>query len=203
MGLVATTSLRDHMDLAAIPDNAESNLDTAEAVLADYLGFGVPEGSEAANGPLAEVTGLTSHVCVTHRTQRLLMPAEHLAPITTLESVAGEGGTELDGEPWDADDFHVSPWSLLLSDVTRWFTYGQRVLVTYTTGWANEAALPTAIAQSVLVLGAMLQSGRDGVKGERLGDYSYTLAGDPLGLDPERSLPTSLRIALRGWRRQP
>lgn len=193
MSLVSTATLATHLGLAAAPANAQSALDSAEALLSAYLGTDF--------GDLAEHAGEVAHVCPVRAGRCLFVHERGPGPVVTLTSVAGEGGTAIENEPLGAADFHVHPWWLELSDADQpAFAAGQRILVTYTTGWLNEAALPTPVLQAVLTVGSFISKGRDeGVTSERLGDYSYQLATDPTRRDATRSLPASARIMLQPW----
>ncbi|AWN24008.1 hypothetical protein DKM44_12840 [Deinococcus irradiatisoli] len=84
----------------------------------------------------------------------------------------------------------TSPWTVQIGTQYSGFTYA----VTYTAGWADEAALPPAIKQAVLLTSQAISGRAAGVKSESMGPTSTTYQDMPLGV------PVEAQNLLSPWR---
>ncbi|MBU6287605.1 MAG: hypothetical protein KGS10_05530 [Chloroflexi bacterium] len=109
-------------------------------------------------------------------------------PVVAVTSYVEDGDALVEGT-----DFSVSPTGALkLLDeystpppaprLTRFYSVGREVLVvTYTAGWTGAPPADLRYAATLIAAYAFNTAQRAGLGGERIGQYSYTLAGGATG----------------------
>jgi hypothetical protein len=146
------------------------------------LRLGVSDGPKVAGAVAAGEAAVlqfigTDTLALTVRSDRMRFPREreslplNFGPLTTLTSIT------LDGEAVSNADVIAKPWWLEREDPATLFKCGSTYRLAYSTGWANEAALPEAIREAVLLTGMQSYtidaSGGGLVKtSETIGDHS-------------------------------
>jgi hypothetical protein len=94
-------------------------------------------------------------------------------------------------------------WSIGIADLSMKFAQGKSSVAVYVTGWANEAALPVAIREAILISGGQAftldPTGRQKIA-EAIGDWSASWAANP-DASSVGALSTSVTSLLSRYRR--
>lgn len=118
-------------------------------------------------------------------------------PLTSLTTIS------IEGETVSVSDFTLQPWGIGLVDLSKKFAANKTVLLTYKSGWANEAALPLNVKEAILIAGGQAftldPTGRQKVS-ESIGDWSASWQASPDATSLS-SLSASVTTLLSRYRR--
>lgn len=133
MTLVLPATLATRLGISAQDAKLPGAIAVSEAIAAAYIG--------------AESLELTS------RTEKIRPPRDrdsieiNKGPLTSLTTLS------VDGTAQTVADFIAEYWGIRIDDPAVKFSADKTVTVTYQSGWENEAALPPAILEALLIIG--------------------------------------------------
>ena len=175
MSIVTTAELQAFMGLAAIPTGGADALDTAEALVAVFLG----------TDTLAVNAANTEDVTPPRNRDTI---ETTLSPVTTLTSVTYNSA---------ADTVAGTTASKWIVKATNGFSSGVKYTINYASGW-NTGSMPTSIKKAICAVAAnVVNGGGQGTAGETVGDYSRSM--NPM--ESSEMIPPVARELLAPWRR--
>jgi hypothetical protein len=181
MSLIQPATLADRLGVSASDVKVTYAISAAEQLVAEYIGA----------RSLAEAS----------RTEKIRPPRDRETvevshgPMTALTSVT------VDGTAQDVGDFLVGYWGLGISDPEVKWAANKTVSLAYTSGWANEAALPLSLKEAILIVGQQSYT-RDPTgrlkASESIGDFSVSWVNEAQsGLNPIPITATTLLTAFK------
>ena len=178
MSITTTSQFKAFLGLAAEPEGAAEALETAEVLVAAYIG----------TATLAQAT--QAEVIIPVRNRSTIEVS--LAPITTLTSVTYDSGSETVA---DTSVDATSPWAVKQSDGDLFSTI--QYTVNYTSGWVS-GDIPEEAKRAILATAeALIEGGGRGTTSESVGDYARMVGSG----ESSSAIPPIARELLRKWRR--
>lgn len=181
MSLVQPGTLADRLGVSASDVKVTYALSAAEQLVAEYIGA----------RSLAQVSQ-TEKIRPSRDRDTLEVS---FGPMTALTSITVDGTAQTVG------DFLVGYWGLRISDLELKWSANKTVSLAYTSGWANEAALPASLKEAILIVGQQSYT-RDPtgrlLASRSIGDYSEAWVSDAQSsLNPIPITATTLLTAFR------
>jgi hypothetical protein len=183
MSLVQPATLAARIGVSATDAKLPGAIAMAEAMISAYLG----------SDQLDQAT----------RTERFRPVRDRDMLETKYGPVTGLTSLTIDGTAVDVADLTFDFWSIGIADLSMKFAQGKSSVAVYVTGWANEAALPVAIREAILISGGQAftldPTGRQKIA-EAIGDWSASWAANP-DASSVGALSTSVTSLLSRYRR--